>query len=714
MSGLFHTNSAASARSRRGRDRDNHHRANSISSSGRRLKEHLKNHENKSPPSKSPVLQPTLYAQQNLGLDQLPSLPSSQATSPTLSSTGTRSSVGGLDKNGVYRLSQQPYTPVALQQYLEKDSGDTEGAENNDLAETVHSSSQAYEAEEVALVESSAVSDQKFATAVAEDRDDRTPLANIDGADIVVKRVLEASRGGDYPQNSRGSSKRSRRRQSDLHYGIDQLSHSSRLSKQATNASDPGTQAENFHKAAAEVQDNTGEASLPDIRPPEPLENTAPSESNETRIIPHGSQSGPYQRQASSASISRKFTPPAQLRPTDTSPALPHFASPVPLRGRPTNQQYIGYQQPSGYAVQHPANMSQSYYQGYPNTPYYTGFGAPHSGQTSNDTRHSDLSTSANSVDYDKRGHSELSGSELIDDTIGLLYRLHETLPQMRMLVTSGQLTGSTKASTTNKTEVDDGLLAALKEKDARMKVLLNDLDEGKKRHFGESETLRNDLRSLENKCADLQAELLSRKRSRDTIDFEFKAFKQEIADTRVKVQEEAFAKVKDNESRMNALTFNIQEKSEEVLGLRQKMSEFEMERSREKQTADAFSAQRLIELGLVHQKERGELETLLKVEQDELSTLRKEKSSIEQHWKAINEAQRKEHQDALQTTKASCESSLSERQNRCEALEAENERLRLENKRMEDAWNNDKARFSKMAREFRGVATRLNEQKVR
>ncbi|MCJ1442391.1 MAG: hypothetical protein MMC23_002885 [Stictis urceolatum] len=131
---FFYPSSAASARSRRTRDKDGTGRASSISSH-RRSKDLSKARDERSPPPK-PVTpsnsQNSIYTQQNLALEHI--------TDPTSSGSGTPSSAtspvlkGGqlpASTGGVYHLPYQLHTPAALQPYLE-DAGEEEEEEDDD------------------------------------------------------------------------------------------------------------------------------------------------------------------------------------------------------------------------------------------------------------------------------------------------------------------------------------------------------------------------------------------------------------------------------------------------------------------------------------------------------------------------------------------------------------------------------------------------------
>ena len=121
---FFYTNSVASARSsRRGREKDTHHRTSSISTSNRRPKDTTKPQENRSPPPKASTPLPVLPRQTLLAPGQLPASQPSSTVTPTGSSPSLKATQLSLNTRGVYHLpSYQLHTPASLQPYLEDDA----------------------------------------------------------------------------------------------------------------------------------------------------------------------------------------------------------------------------------------------------------------------------------------------------------------------------------------------------------------------------------------------------------------------------------------------------------------------------------------------------------------------------------------------------------------------------------------------------------------
>lgn len=123
-----HQPSAAPARPRRSKDKDGLRETRttpSSSSSGKRAKESTSR--NRTPPQSLRPAQPSLYTQQNLTLDQLPPLPTSESGSPTACSPVFRANHSVLAHNPVTASTvatlaspaTQFHTPAALQPYLE-------------------------------------------------------------------------------------------------------------------------------------------------------------------------------------------------------------------------------------------------------------------------------------------------------------------------------------------------------------------------------------------------------------------------------------------------------------------------------------------------------------------------------------------------------------------------------------------------------------------
>ena len=112
-------------RIRRAKDKNKDSRSIGSTSNSKRSRENAKAN-NRSPPPQSPQSSlASLYAQQNVTLDQLPALPSSGATSP---SSGTspvlRANLPVTNLGASQVIQSHPYTPAALQQYLEKEDED--------------------------------------------------------------------------------------------------------------------------------------------------------------------------------------------------------------------------------------------------------------------------------------------------------------------------------------------------------------------------------------------------------------------------------------------------------------------------------------------------------------------------------------------------------------------------------------------------------------
>ena len=406
-------------------------------------------------------------------------------------------------------------TPAALQQYLERDTEGTEGTEDtrdNELTGSLHLPSETHDFSKTDDVQSEKDPMCSNVGTVIEGavcRDDATPLASAHGSEQ-SGTIFDPPTSVGRPKSP--SSKKSQWPRSGPYFGIEKYEHPGRLGKQPTSISDPGVDAQDFYKHCEELE-NPGDALQYYMREP----NIGPGA---PRTAFQDSQNGLYTPQRFNSSTSRTFTPPAPAFPVATSPAPPAFASPVPLRARPSVEPYTGYQQTSAYNIHHPSSISQSYFHGHDAPPYHPRAGSSQFAPRAEGLPCSDPAASATPADVTRLKTGEHNRIDLFDDTMGLLHKLHETLPRMRMLVTNVQHAGASDVSTNRKVRVDDYSIS-LEQKEERIEgkaksatttfinplklfeALLGSLDETEKRYFAELDKLKSDVKSMEKKDAE-------------------------------------------------------------------------------------------------------------------------------------------------------------------------------------------------------------------
>lgn len=744
---FFYTNSTAAARSRRGRDREGHPRTSSISSTGRRHRESSKTQENKSPPSKSPVLQPTLYAQQNLALEHLPSQPSSEPTSPALSSSGLRPNLPASNKTGTYHLAHQPYTPAALQQYLEKDAEDADEAGKNSPTGSIHLPQNTRinsRMEEMGCQEKTSSVEKKPMTREISYRDDRTPIATGQGPKSLqsVSETLHSPKSIVSPDSFLGYATN----QGSTEFGSSELQErtNSTGQRRPASVSNCSVRAENFYKDPDDAMENGNDLQQRHTRrKQQAANNTTSLEITERQHASEDPQFNPSSGQRSSVRMSRTFTPPAPAFPAVPSPTPPSFVSPVPLRA-PPSEPYGGYH-PSQYGIPYNTGMPQLYYQAAPNYPYYVDSRQPNYAHVVQELPPiSDAPFPGSAMD--QAGSDFTLTERSIADAIGLIQNLHETLPAMGMVLSKAHRICGTSALGSRDSMQGEGLeLMAPKPDDTEVKRPVSE-DEQLKKHVTESEKLKKDASEWERKCMASRKELSESERSRVTNEAAFEMFKAEIGAIYRQLQEKNNVMAEELGSTVVIPEHNSDTKSSEVRGLQEQIVKFEALQTRRMEAMEANARQKMEDLRLDNRLRLGELEDTLHAEQATLANVRREhmqmekslksewnaqtqkidrerrrvqeewlqeKSSIEQHWQKITEDQKSEHLTELEKLEAGHELLMAKQRSQYKALEAETESLRQEIVRVKSAWDADKAKFSRVAGDFRIAATRLNEHNV-
>ena len=749
---FFYTNAATSARSRRGKDREGHPRTSSISSSTRRHKDNARSQENKSPVSKSPALPPTIYTQQNIALDQLPSLPSSEATSPTLSLSGVRSSASWANKAGVYHLAQQPYTPAALQQYLEDDTDDVErvervekGSHGNSLRQTSTCEGRSrWEQTDMGTKLENAT--KTFNVERSASRDEQTPLATKQG----LQRPEPPLADSKHPRRSSSSAGKKRASRSSNSGELESSGETKgirRLSKQATSTSDPGVEAEHLYGDAEVFGEHLGYHPAPKALQPNLMDGTTKPAREEAHSGSYITRISPQPTNRSSAVMSRTFTPPAPTFPLASSTTLPDFVSPVPRHAQQPSEQYQVFQQPYNYGVPLHASMMPHQHPGHQNPPFFTKPLVPGYSQLPTGILPPSVPSALEPApDRDPYGFDHSTQSAPVAGTIDLLRKMYEAIPSIEMMIATAHHRGGASAdsrSRQNESEDSGGLYEG---KVSTLRQLRYKMNEEKKRHLVETESMRIELENLREKHAESQSQLVQRQKSRERLALESGLLRQQMADITQTLHEQRANQVRDAYSTPDSGKGGTQHQAEEASGLYQRASNEYVAYEYNLGTAKSFTPQEEDSLEKVVQQKRAGLEDSLKKSQNELSELERqqnvaraswekerrelaykvenerhmmqnewleEKCVIEQHWQEVTQSQIEEYQKALDEAKESQESLLRQERQRCEDLESENERLRDEIKNVTDGWNADKARFSKMAGDFRAATSRLNEQNV-
>ncbi|KAI4213029.1 MAG: hypothetical protein LQ351_004373 [Letrouitia transgressa] len=111
------------------RDKDKEKDARSTVLGSSKKQKEVARASNRSPSQSSRSAQSSLYTQTNITLDQLPPLPRSETTSPSSTKSPVPRANSALSASSAgLSLSGHPYTPAALQPYLEDDNDDPENA----------------------------------------------------------------------------------------------------------------------------------------------------------------------------------------------------------------------------------------------------------------------------------------------------------------------------------------------------------------------------------------------------------------------------------------------------------------------------------------------------------------------------------------------------------------------------------------------------------
>ena len=751
---FFYHNTAASARNRRGKDRDTRPRTSSVSSNARRHKDTSKtqeNQENKSSPPASPVIPSVPDTQQNLALDQLPSLPSSEATSPTLSSSGLRLNPSLASKGGIYHLSHEPYTPAALQQYLEKDVDDAEDAGEGNTNDCLYPSRAFANEPRSETTDTTLASEHSRVgvdTGQSTDRDDRTPLAVDPGFSRPETASTLPTRAKPDTYRKEGV-QRSNRRYSAVRTDMEQKEHSGRLSKQTTSISDPGTQVEYYG-----VGSQTTQGRLKDLYQTRVQENTLPSgrdsstDPEEASVTFLGSQERAQRSRRSSVLMSRTFTPPAPNFPMAPSPMRPEYVSPVPLRAEVSNESYQTYQQPQSHGGPvHPGVIPQ-HYPNHLNYSFFNGWNQPKYAQVPLEvSQATEMSASVPFLGNGLYSSSYMDKGESIASTVDLLHEFREALPSIEMLVKRAYIASQNSiASDSEKGYAGDVHKGLAEQKDARLEKIPRSRSVEKRRHPDDCNTRKKGIESRLQGRLGFRGELNTHRQFRDSLAAELNMLRRDIGEIIRNLRGKYLNDTINLSSMVDDLTNNIQAISKEGVDLHQSILAVCMAYQREQEIERITATQKCNDLERNRDREKAKAEDALQNLQEELLKLRRQdltaresweeerraiaheaeqqrhrvesewsskKDSIDQHWQTIVQTQADEHENALDQITASFESSTRQHQRDCHKLVTENDELRKELKRVQDAWEADKSRFSRVALDYRSTASNLHERDV-
>ena len=748
---FFHTNSAAAARNRRNREKENHSsggrpRTSSISSSSRRRRESVNRQENKSPQSKSPVLQSTIYMQQNLAIER-PSNPAlTDDFASALVSPGNRSSLVATEHSGIYQLSHEPFTPAALQQYLEKDTEGDEEAVLNSPANSVNLSS--------SLHADSPVEQVRLETRPLSLVERYTPSAattTSDGRNVhnAVVRAKRTNTTPDIPARSRSlrASAGPTRSQIESHPEPHEPSDFAELSKQATSVSDPGAPAENFYKDAESLRRDPRKATDGYPRQPPQTHNKTsdPLRREEKHQALEDDSASPSPSQQHRNPVSRTFTPPAPQTPFAQPPATPPaYISPVPLRAQFPNDQYMVFQHPPVYNVAQQPGLVRGYYQSRHPLTHYPALNP--TTLTSVKASQSQVSavTSDTLVENPNDDSSANDRQITVESIMRQVFDFQQAIPNLQLLLGSILSLGETSPTKTMVEERTQSHLVELKEKGAEIRRLSAELESHKKEVIA-SKKLAMDLSESETQLEELKTELDKQSKFREGAILENAALKKEVNEVRRELQENS-DKFKRRALENEALQKELSAKSQKITNLQQELSEARNKHLHEKETIQAISVQRTRELEGASRMVRDNLESALAKEQERLAVLAREKataeeswtkerdalilkaneerqrlekdikgerSAVEIRWQKTVETQKKEHREAVDRLSRSHEAALKEERNKLKFQEGEKQKVLREMEQMNRAWEADKVRLSKVTGDFRNAATKFNEQNV-
>lgn len=679
--------SAAPVRTRRPRDRDNR---NSTSSSGRKPKE-VSRSSTRTPPQTLRPAQPSLYAQQNLTLDQLPALPGSGTVSPSASSPvlGATSSIPEPRTNRI--SSAHLHTPAALQPYLDHDDDDHDDHDEEDDDEPSFTT----------------VPEVPEARASPKDKE---PSSNVQSAP--TESVNQPTESLTTIPSSEPSPK-----------SVETAVYRS--------LTPPPPASSPFYG-----QGPPGPGSL---------------EPNQPYSQPN---SQPYSQPLLYLNSPPPFAPAVPYLPGPPSEhyypppygGLPYMPMTHPS-GNSADLQNLPSQVPPYYAHYSSPQQVQA--------PFHSMRSSSTRGRSSTGSRRSFSGESfpnmpppiVNSPEqaFVKDGYVP-SSQEKEDDVENLVQRVQSAIPDLHLLMNRCQETSDqleVRKRIIRETEAQKA--AALKQKETYIERLGKELETLSSKHTAESNKLRLEIGNMEEKHKELQDSLSAEKKVKEELEATNRALRAEKENTEQKLSEEKNIMARD-------IQIWKEKESKEFAA---KQSAFEMELQRQKQESEAKLQARVAEVNQRYALEKEELQTGWSRQRQELedshARLRRDlESALEAREKAVDEAHRKQLQDREawnkereslshswgeeravlgkgseeqrailaaqhQSEKDGLQKKWQASQSRANRLAEEvTLKLQKDNERLRAGWDADRAKFAKATGELRGAAVKLNEDNIK
>jgi hypothetical protein len=763
---FFYQSSAASARSRRGKERDSHHRASSTHTGGRRHRESSKNQDNKSPPSKSPTLQASIYAQQNLALEHLPPLPLSEAPTPAVISPTLKASQTGSNKAGVFHMAHQPYTPAALQKYLqsnpeedeedeeedeeeEEDDEDDEENEESTISESLHLPPKA-QSDNLDTQEPEPISPRSFLhePPIVPIEDSYFPdqsVHSVQSESEIVRPETQALPPSPpiafetkTPEPVEISPEQTPKQPV---IEPEQPIEHDELSKQTTSNSDPGTQVEEFYKYTQ-----------PKIGEPLPRPITTTRQRPQSQLIsgvdfremslPITDRHPPLVRSPSQHTapiVTRTFTPPAPPLGAIPSQTPPVFMSPKPMRGRVSSEVYMGFHPPPlppppNYPPpRHPAAPHEMYH-GHPPAPYYMEYAPPSYPPPMPLVTAKLPETPASSISTDNMKFPSHSASDMgmEDDPINLLSRLHTALPQIQMLLSRSQQAANEPHSSWMGHRRMDANHEVMKQKDIRIEQLISEARDMRLRHSEESNRLRSQLGDLEYKYQDLQDEMVWEKQSRDNLELDFHNLKTETATITQRLEDEKSEIIRELEdarervrqkldTETHTIKAELNSKSSQLMFLESEIIQLRETHSIDKQSYIQESSKKYTELEESFAAQKKELETKLKNEVERANNSQTQEEKARQEWSRERAQMIEQFNTEREQSRSTYEGKIAsmqkdfESQKEAQAIthNAETDKLKKEIETLRAQLENDRTRATRMRDNYREAATRWHQENV-
>lgn len=719
---FFYQTSAAAARSRRKKERDGQPRTNNTSAGGRRHRSSSKTQDSRSPPSKSPTLQASIYTQQTIALDQLPPLPPSETTTPAFSSPSFSIHEPQLSRSGTFQLTQQPFTPIALQQYLDQEDDDQD---DDDEYEGIAWSN--------ARSTSTKIDDGQpqgiDIKASADPRDTSRSSATEYLSSNNHTTQAYPDEGSIYFDADSGGSKFGKVNSSTVSYQKphnqpNQLANSNWSKGEINLPNTIGSMEEfykkspNFHveglshaKVSTRRRPFSQEVSIVDMR----------DLSQESTDIQHAIIRSPSQQSA--PLLSRAFTPPALPLGAGRGPLStpPVFVSPIPLRSHIPGDYY-------GIFNTSPSHHTQSLLRG-PNLGY-TGSSQSHSGLQPNTIASVPYTATLPGPTVSELRKTEFNDEKREDPAL-VLHKLQSVLPQIQMLISRSQYFGTRDPAS----EYDPAHVLTLKklqEQTSRVQQLEMRLTEKETKHRQEIDNLGVSIIELQIQSKHFQSDAICQKASRDILheelielriasDLSVKALDNEKRNLQHQIENIKMTSQKEVEDKTDCLRTDVEAKNTLINTLQTQFGILQASHAMEQESSRNLHEQKYQQQLNEHKWTVQDLDRQLQNELGKSADLEMDLEKL-QH-KMQYELGRRDEELEIKRTKI-----IVNYENQIAALSLdssnerkEQERLRDENARLDKELDNmrlelrcDKARFDQVTQDFRVAAAKMHQENVR